>query len=99
MIAVNQDTLGSKTWRIRNQGDMQVWARILGDGSAAVVLLNSGPKEIGMSVLWHELEFDCENAHVRDLWLHRDVGVFREQYATKVPSHGTAFLRITQKKF
>ena len=99
MIAVNQDTLGSKTWRIRNQGDMQVWARILGDGSAAVVMLNSGPKEIGMGVLWHELKFDCDSAHVRDLWLHQDLGMFADKYSTTVPSHGTAFLRITQKEF
>lgn len=98
MIAINQDTQGSKTWRIRNQGDMQVWARILGDGSAAVVLLNSGPKEISMGVLWHELKFDCDRAHVRDLWLHKDVGVFNDKYTTKVPSHGTVFLKITQKK-
>ena len=95
MIAINQNMLGSKTWRIRNQGDMQVWARILGDGSAAVVLLNSGPKEIAMNVLWHELKFGCKSALVRDLWLHQDVGVFADKYSTSVPSHGNAFLKVT----
>ncbi len=97
MIAVNQDTLGSKTWRIRNQGDMQVWARILGDGSAACVLLNSGPKEIGMKVLWHELKFECDSASVRDLWQHQDLGILEEKYSTDVPSHGTVFVKITPK--
>jgi len=95
MIAINQDTLGSKTWRVKNDGDMQVWARRLGDGSVATVLLNSGPKDVGIGVAWRELKLESGRALVRNLWLHQDAGIFTDTYSTNVPSHGTAFLKIT----
>lgn len=36
------------------------------------------------------------SARVRDLWTHKDLGVFERSFtAENVPIHGTAFLKIT----
>ena len=40
VIAVNQDPLGSEGRRVRKDGDLEVWAKQMQDGSRTVVLLN-----------------------------------------------------------
>ena len=45
VIAVDQDALGHEGERVANNGDFEVWAKQLKDGSRAVVLLNGGGAE------------------------------------------------------
>ena len=42
VIAVNQDALGREGERVAKNGDLEVWAKQLKDGSRAVILLNRG---------------------------------------------------------
>lgn len=42
-----------------------------------------------------ELQLENNSAHVRDLWLHQDLGVFTGAYSTNISSHGTAFIKVT----
>ncbi|HSF99750.1 MAG TPA: alpha-galactosidase, partial [Vicinamibacterales bacterium] len=42
VIAVDQDPLGRQGRKVRDDGDVEVWARELADGSRAVALLNRG---------------------------------------------------------
>lgn len=95
IIAVNQDTLGSKTWKVRDNGLLEVWARVLADGSTAVVLLNASPNVASISVTTEELKLSQENFTARDLWNHQDLGQFSKSISQTVPIHGTAFLKIT----
>ena len=95
VIAVNQDQLGREGERVRKQGELEVWAKQLTDGSRAVVLLNRGatPQEITAS--WEDLGYPSRlNAAVRDLWQHKDLGKFTGKFSASVPSHGVVMLTV-----
>ena len=47
VIAIDQDPLGRQARRVRNEDDMEVWARPLEDGAVAVAFLNRGESEAG----------------------------------------------------
>src|ERR1700730_18574044 len=69
VIAVDQDALGMQGRRVRNDGDTEVWARQLKDGSRAVILFNRGGDETQISVSWEELGYPAHlSVGVRDLW-------------------------------
>ena len=95
-IAVNQDKLGREGRRIRKDGDLEVWAKPLGDGSRAVILFNRGATEADAGVSWEEIAYPNHlSVKVRDLWSHKDVGSFTGKYSAKVPSHSVVMLKIT----
>jgi len=50
VIAVDQDALGVEGRRVRKDGDLEVWARPLKDGSRVVILFNRGSSEAEISV-------------------------------------------------
>jgi alpha-galactosidase len=95
-IAVNQDKLGREGRRIRKDGDLEVWAKPLSDGSRAVILFNRGATEADVGVSWEEIAYPNHlSVKVRDLWSHKDVGSFTGKYSAKVPSHSVVMLKIT----
>ena len=95
-IAVNQDKLGREGRRIRKDGDLEVWAKPLSDGSRAVILFNRGATEADAGVSWEEIAYPNHlSVKVRDLWSHKDVGSFTGKYSAKVPSHSVVMLKIT----
>jgi alpha-galactosidase len=96
VIAINQDPLGRQGRKVRDDGDLEVWARELADGSRAVVLLNRGPAAVRISVSWPEIGYTAGlQAAVQDLWGHKDIGKVRERYEAEIPSHGAVMVRIT----
>jgi alpha-galactosidase len=95
VIAVDQDRLGRQGRRVRKDGDLEIWARELADGSRAVVLFNRGAAEAEIAVAWPEIGYPATlGATVRDLWRHEDVGRFRGSYSATVPSHGVVMVRV-----
>ena len=50
VIAVDQDALGREGERVAKNGDLEVWAKQLKDGSRAVILLNRGSAEQQITV-------------------------------------------------
>jgi alpha-galactosidase len=96
VIAVNQDALGLQGRKVRDDGDYEVWAKEMQDGSRAVVLFNRSAADAEISVSWNEIGYPNHlNAQVRDLWQHKDVGSFKEKYSALVPSHAVIMVRIT----
>ncbi len=94
-IEVDQDPLGKQGSLVKDYKDgRQVWAKPLADGSWAVCLFNRGVKSAAVGVHWKDLGFEGEKMKARDLWAHRDLGVFEEAYFTSLPSHGAALLRL-----
>ena len=89
VIAIDQDPLGRQGRRVRKDGDREVFARQLADGSRAVILLNRGKAPLEITAAWEDLGYPAHlNASVRDLWQHKDVGRFTGKYSVQVPSHG-----------
>ena len=96
VIAVDQDSLGMEGRRVRKNGDSEVWAKQLKDGSRAIALLNRGASDADISVSWEDLGYPAHlSAAVRDLWAKKDLGKFTGTFSVKVPSHGVAMLRVT----
>lgn len=94
-IEVDQDTLGKQGTCIKDYKDgRQVWAKLLADGSIAVCLFNRSSKSAEVKVCWKDLGFHVKQIKIRDLWAHRDLGIFEKSYATSLPSHGVALLRL-----
>jgi alpha-galactosidase len=95
VIAINQDKLGSQGQRIVKNGDLEVWAKTLSDGSRAVILFNRGAAESDVSVAWEEIGYPSHlQAKVRDLWAHKDAGSFTGSYSAKVGSHSIVMVKI-----
>ncbi len=94
-IAVNQDKLGRQGKKVRDDGDFEVWARELYDGSKAVVMFNRSEAANEMTFSWSEIAMPQGlKFTVRDLWKHEDMGKYKEYYTAKVPSHGVVMLKV-----
>jgi alpha-galactosidase len=95
VIAVDQDPLGMEGRRVSKNGDSEVWAKQMKDGSRAVVLLNRGVSEAEISVSWEDLGYPAHlSAAVRDLWAKKDLGKSTGTFSARVPSHSVVMLRV-----
>ena len=95
VIAVNQDALGSEGRRVLRNGDLEVWAKQMQDGSRVVVLLNRAvtEKEIGFS--WESLGYPSHlTASVRDLWKSKDLGQSKGKFSAIVAPHSVVMLKV-----
>ena len=80
--------------RVTKDGDTEVWARPLEDGSMAVGLFNTGDEEQPVRADWKALGIKGA-FRVRDLWRQRDLGVFTGQFQSKVARHGVLMLKLS----
>lgn len=107
IIAVNQDILGVGGGQVAEwdcaapEGTCQVWARPLSDGSPAAALFNADDDKehditLEFSVVPEASWTNATYVLVRDLWAHKDIGVFRGSYTAHVLPHETHMLKLTQ---
>jgi len=95
VIALNQDSLGIQAAKKRDDGDQEIFAKPLADGSWAVALLNRGTKEAMMTINFKDdLRLTWSGVKVRDLWLHRDMGLFNDAYTAPVLPHEAVMLKL-----
>ncbi|CAF1215039.1 unnamed protein product [Adineta ricciae] len=77
----------------------EIWAGPLSDGSQAVLLFNrnSTISEV-ITIKWTDLGWSTnQRASVRDLWTHRDLGVFVGNYTSpSIERHAVQMLKITR---
>jgi alpha-galactosidase len=93
VIEVNQDPLGQAAGRIAQNGQTEVWAKKMADGSYAVGLFNRGPSETKVTVNFSDL--GLKGAHkMRDLWRQKDLGKFDGNYQISIRRHGAALVRV-----
>lgn len=99
VIAVNQDSLGRQGKKVRDDGDYEVWAKELSDGSRAVVLFNRSEEEADFGFTWAQIGLPQNSSYlIRDLWEHKDVGVFADSFSSKVPTHGVVMVKVSLPK-
>ena len=91
-IEVNQDPLGKQAGLIHKDGDLQVWAKDMEDGSKALGLFNLGPSAAQAAVPWKTLG-TSQPQRVRDLWRQRDMPDIGAEIRAEIPSHGVMLLR------
>ena len=93
VLAVNQDPLGKQAARLIQDGDIEVWAKPLADGTTAVGVFNRGFFEAKYDL---DLSKLGDGRTVRDLWRQTDLGAFDETFETAVPPHGVVLLKVSR---
>ena len=104
VIELHQSTAtppGAKlaTWLCSEPLKCQVWGRkLVPDGSQwLVALVNMGSKAHSITATWSDLGWGEDvSAAVRDLWQHADLPNATKSFTAKVPSHGTAMVRLSR---
>src|SRR5215469_7269147 len=95
VIAVDQDPLGREGERVAKNGDLEVWAKQLKDGSRAVVLLNRSDSEQEITANWEDVGYPKTlGASVRDLWEHKDLGRMTGKFSARVAPHGVVMITV-----
>jgi alpha-galactosidase len=95
VIAVDQDPLGKAAVKVIDENGTQVWARRLADGSSAIGLFNMGEQQGFVTVDITRLGFD-HSVRARNLWTHRNLGVFSNQIKVRLRSHAGMLLKIRE---
>jgi alpha-galactosidase len=93
VIAVDQDALGIQGHRAAQEGQLEVWVKLLADGSKAVGLFNRGESVMPVTAHFRDVGVG-DTASVRDLWEKRDLGVFNSSFTAQVPTHGVVLLKV-----
>jgi alpha-galactosidase len=95
VAAVDQDPLGSQGRRVKREGNLEVWAKQMADGSRAMALLNRGSSEAEIKVNWTDIGYPQSlKAALRDLWEHKDIGTKTGSYSATVPTHGVILVTV-----
>jgi alpha-galactosidase len=95
VIAVDQDSVGREGRRVGKEGDLEIWAKQMHDGSRAVILLNRGGSTQSMTVNWEQIGYPANlSASVRDLWAHKDLGKSTGKFSAPVESHGVVMVTV-----
>ncbi len=92
-IAIDQDAAGVQGHCARQTGPIQIWTKAVADGSMAVALINLNNHPMTADVNFKELGLPM-TVHARDLWLHRDLGTFDNDFKFTVPKHGSILLKV-----
>jgi alpha-galactosidase len=93
VLAVHQDVLGKTAKRVAEEGNQQVWARPLSDGSTAVGLFNLEEMPSKVTAKWADLGISGRQT-VRDLWRQQDLGQASGEFTAEVPRHGALLIKV-----
>ena len=93
VLDVNQDMLGKQAKPIIKKEGIQVWVKVLEDGSKAVGLFNLSNKAQIIDIKWSDINMD-EKLKVRDIWRQKDLGLFDRGFEQLVLSHGVVLLKV-----
>lgn len=95
--AINQDVLGKQADLVTEDGDIQVWARPLSDGTIAVGLFNLGEEGTNVNLGKYYKALGINGAAgLRDVWRQTDLDTSKPEWM--IPRHGVRLLKVTPRK-
>ncbi|MEV4054800.1 ricin-type beta-trefoil lectin domain protein [Amycolatopsis sp. NPDC049688] len=94
LLAVDQDRLGAGGRRVRDDGNAEVFAKPLADGSVAVGLLNRGGSAATISTTAAQIGLDGSSFTLTDLWTG-GTSATAGTITASVPAHGVAAYRVS----
>jgi alpha-galactosidase len=92
LLAVNQDPLGAGGRRVRDDGNTEVFAKPLADGSVAVGLFNRGSSTATVSTTPAQVGLSGGPFTLTDLWTG---ATSSGSLSASVPAHGVAAFRVS----
>nr|TKS00820.1 hypothetical protein D5086_0000179640 [Populus alba] len=100
VIAVNQDKLGVQGKKVKNNGDLEVWAGPLSNNKIAVVLWNRGSSRATVTAYWSDIGLDpTTTVNARDLWAHSNQPSVKGQISADLDSHAFASFDAEEEVF
>ncbi len=91
--AINQDVLGIQAKPEVIDGDIQIWARPLADGTHAIGIFNVGPDNLKVDFRHYFKALGINSLKsVRDLWRQQDLSTSDTNYF--IPSHGVKYIKV-----
>jgi alpha-galactosidase len=97
VVAVDQDWGGRQGALVSGNGDTQVWAKPMSDGSVTVVLLNRSPVAAMAATTTAAIGLPDTNSYrVRDLWTGKE-SQSDAMLRAALPVHGAAMFRVWPK--
>ena len=98
IIEINQDPLGISAQTVgvgyEADGDLQVYAKEMADGSYAIALLNRGTFTAEMNFSpRRDILMTWDHYRIRDLWKHKE-GLYDVPYTVEVMPHEAKILRV-----
>jgi alpha-galactosidase len=93
VLDVDQDPLAKPAGRVSQNGNLEVWARPLADGSKAVGLFNRGETNAVVTVSWTDIGVTGKHK-ARDLWRQHDLGAFKGEFKAMVARHGAVLIKV-----
>jgi alpha-galactosidase len=94
LIAVNQDRLGAGGRRVRDDGDVEVFAKPLSDGSVAVGLFNRGGGAATITTNAGQVGLSGGSFTLTDLWSGA-TSTTSGQISASVAAHGVTAYRVS----
>jgi alpha-galactosidase len=94
LLAVDQDRLGAGGRRVRDDGNVEVFAKPLADGSVAVGLLNRGSATTTISTTAAQIGLSGTSFTLTDLWTG-GTSASSGAISASVPAHGAAAYRVS----
>ncbi|XP_058779359.1 alpha-galactosidase-like [Vicia villosa] len=96
VIAVNQDKLGVQGKKVKNNGDLEVWAGPLSDNKLAVILWNRSSSKATVTASWSDLGLKPgTSVDARDLWLHSTQSSVSGNISAELDSHACKMYILT----
>lgn len=90
VLAINQDSLGARAKRLRQDGNTEVWVRPLSGERKAVALFNRGSQDAAITVSFSKLEVSGPQV-IRDVWRRKEVTGAASELSATVP-HDSALM-------
>ncbi|RZC75193.1 hypothetical protein C5167_050678 [Papaver somniferum] len=96
VIAVNQDKLGVQGKKVKQDGDLEVWAGPLSGRRIALVLWNRGSQQASITANWQDIGLKPSTVvNVRDLWAHSTQASVKDSLSATVDSHACKMYVLT----
>jgi alpha-galactosidase len=95
VLAIDQDKLGEQGRLVSKDGGGEVWSKSLENGDVALAFFNRSDSMVELKAYWELLGLKGKHK-VRDLWIHTDIGSFRDYYSLDVASHSVILLRVAR---
>lgn len=94
VIAINQDNGFKQAQRVLTDGEIEVWVKLLGNGKKkAIAIFNRSSNNISYVLNASKIGLS-NNAKLRDLWQHKDLGKLSKNNSFDLPKHSIVLLQI-----
>ncbi|KAF9663044.1 hypothetical protein SADUNF_Sadunf18G0117300 [Salix dunnii] len=90
------DKLGVQGKKVKNNGDLEVWAGPLSNKKVAVVLWNRYSSRATVTASWSDIGLDSTTTvNARDLWAHSNQASVKRQISADLDSHACKMYVLT----